>query len=68
MRVLCDEIEWDVAEGTDVTYLPVLDVINISDEVYDQDDFWVACYAALSKKYKTDVFGLSYQILEGTIH
>ena len=68
MRVLCDEIHWDVAEGFDVTALPVIDVIDIFDEDYDEEEFFEALYDALEERHTMIPLGCSYQVLRGTLH
>lgn len=69
LRVLLDDIEWDVPEGTDITALPVIDLVDIDlAGIDDQDDFWERIEEVLEEKYKVDLFGCSYHILEGTVH
>jgi hypothetical protein len=69
MRVLVDDIAWNVPHGTDITHLPMMDIIELDEtRINDQDDFWAVCYETLSNKHNTEIYGLRYQVLEGTIH
>lgn len=69
LRVLVDDIMWDVAEGYDITALPMLDIIELNEnEINDQDEFWAIAKETLETKHGTDCGGFRYQILDGTIH
>jgi hypothetical protein len=63
MKILCNDIAWDVAEGFDVTALPMITVIELPDDIETQDDFWVEAYEKLEEIYGIECFGFSYIVL-----
>lgn len=69
MKILVDEICWDVPEGTDITALPMMDVIDLAveDNDWGQEEFWDALHEKMEELHGIPVCGLSYKLLHGTL-